>query len=103
MSNYYTPVSQRTFEEIKQAALLIWSNPNYDYHESYIAEKLLSIQIENIKDNYAHIIGQFDHGKQAALAGLLSDDAKLELYDRLQNATWGGRGICSEAYLRSPS
>lgn len=91
MSNYYTPPSQKTFDEIKQAALLIWSNPNYGFHESYIAEKLLSIQIENIKDNYAHIIGQFDADKQRALIALLSEDARRELLeDERLEPSFGG-------------
>lgn len=92
MSNYYNPPSQKTFDEIKQAALLIWSNPNYGFVESYIAEKLLSIQIENIKDNYASIIAQFDDEKQHALITLLSEDARHELFEeeRLERRAYGG-------------
>ena len=93
MSNYYIAPSDETFEEIKRTAISIWSNPNYGYHQMYIDEKVGMIKdIGNIKDNYAHIIGQFDVDKQIALITLLSDKAKSELFDedRLEGRLSGG-------------
>lgn len=82
MSRYYEAPSDETFEEIKRTAISIWSNPNYGYHQMYIDEKIGLIKdIGNIKDNYAHIIAQFDETKQHVLIGLLSDKAFSELFD----------------------
>jgi hypothetical protein len=83
MSNYYIAPSDETFEEIKRTAISIWSNPNYGYHQRYISEKVNSINgIKNIRDNYAYIIAKFDDEKQVTLIGLLSDEARNELFPR---------------------
>ena len=81
MSKYYEAPSQKAFDEIRATAIRIWENPNYGYHESYVSEKVGHIKpLDNIKDNYAHIIAMFDDEKQMALINLLSNETKAELF-----------------------
>ena len=81
MSAYYEAPSDEAFKEIQDVAARIWQNPQYDYHPSYVSEKVDHIQgLANIKDNYAHIIGMFDDEKQVVLIGLLSDRTRRELF-----------------------
>lgn len=81
MSKYYEPPSDRAFNEIKDKAIELWSNPNYNYHWMYVSEKVDHIKpLENIKDNYAHIIAMFDNEKQVVLIGLLSNETRQELF-----------------------
>lgn len=81
MSRYYEPPSEKAFNEIKETAVKIWENPNYSYHPTYVSEKVDHIKpLQNIKDNYAHIIAMFDDEKQMVLINLLSNETKQELF-----------------------
>lgn len=71
-------VSDKTFEEIKQKAIKIWSE--YDDEYGYATEKIKRVkEIKNIKDNYQYIINMFDYKNQEYLFSILSDEALREL------------------------
>ena len=71
-------VSDKTFEEIKQKAIGIWSE--YDDKYGYATEKIERVkEIKNIKDNYQYIINMFDYKNQEYLFSTLSDEALREI------------------------
>lgn len=79
---YYTPPSQNTFEEIKNAAIGIWDG--YDDTHGYATEKKNRIKdLENVGDNYAYMVAMFDHVNSAELYAKLSDEAREELNKHL--------------------
>lgn len=73
----YTP-SDKTFEEIKTNAIIIWQT--YDDRHGYASEKVSRIKnVQNLRDNYAFILGMFDDDNQEKLVSLLSREARKEL------------------------
>jgi hypothetical protein len=79
---YYKTPSQDVFNDVKQAAMQIWSK--YDDTYGYRTEKINRIKdIKNIKDNYAYIIAMFDHYNQLDLLNCLKTDEAKELVEAL--------------------
>lgn len=77
---YYKPVTDDTFQEIKDAATAIWNT----YEDPYRTEKIERIKdINNIKDNGMYMVAMFDMDNQRKLASLLSKEAKQEIRERL--------------------
>lgn len=78
--NYYIPVSDNTFAEIKVNAIEIWKE--YDDTYGYATEKIQKVNsLGNIGDNALTIIAMFDHFNIIKLLSRLSDRAKKELSD----------------------
>lgn len=79
---YYTPPSDEIFEEIKKAAMAIWST--YDDQFGYATGKLDRIMtLENVSDNAVYMIAMFDHSNQAKLAKSLSVGARYAVRERM--------------------
>lgn len=79
---YYTAPSDEIFEEVKEKAIKIWTM--IGDHPNYIEEKVERIKsLENIRDNFMTIFAMFDEGNQKLLSGLLSEEARIEIKDRL--------------------
>lgn len=77
---YYTPPSNELFDELKNAAIDVWSS----YGEPYRSEKIASIKdIENVSDNFMYMVAMFDTSNQIKLKKLLSDDCKKAVSERL--------------------
>jgi len=78
---YYTPPSIEQFNEVRDAAIILWSSIG-DYN--YKKEKIGSIkELENIEDNFMFIVAMFDQSNQVLLADLLSEDTKKSIRERL--------------------
>lgn len=76
---YYTAPSDEIFNEIKEAAIKIWSG----YEDPYKTEKINRIQdIGNVSDNAMYMVAMFDRTNQGKLADLLSMDACEAIRDR---------------------
>lgn len=76
--------SDKTFEEIKTNAIIIWQT--YDDTHGYASEKVSRIKdIQNLRDNYAFILGMFDDDNQEKLVSLLSREAREELKSLKRN------------------
>lgn len=70
IDEYYTPPSDAIFEDIKQAAIALWST--YDDSYGYATGKINRIKdIENVQDNHAYMVAMFDHVNQDKLLLLL--------------------------------
>ena len=69
-------VSDKTFKELKDAAIKIWKT--YDNTYGYVDEKVGYLNsFGNVKDNYGTIIGMFDSTNQRKLfEAVKSDEAK---------------------------
>lgn len=63
---YYTPPSDRMFQEIKREAIKIWET--YDNTYGYVDEKVGRIKnLKNVEDNYMYMVSMFDPMNQARL------------------------------------
>lgn len=83
MKNYYVPPSDEIFNEIKEAAIKIWSS--YDDTYGYATEKINRIKdITNIKDNALHIYSMFDWENQNKLIEILSAEAKAFISEKTE-------------------
>ena len=70
----------KTFEELRAAAIKIWQT--YDDTYGYASEKIDYINsFGNVKDNYGTIIGMFDSNNQAKLFNAVGDEAKRLISD----------------------
>ena len=79
---YYTPPSDLQFNELKQAAIEIWSGMGSE--PSYSDEKIGCIKdIENVGDNFMYMVAMFDIHNQRKLAGKLSDETRKAVRDRM--------------------
>ena len=79
---YYTPPSDKQFNELKEKAIEIWNT--YDDEFGYATEKINRIKdIKNISDNFMYIVAMYDIDNQKKLANLLSDDTKKAVRDRM--------------------
>lgn len=79
---YYKPVTDDTFQEIKDAVTAIWQT--YDDTYGYATSKIERIKDKNnIQDNGMYMVAMFDMNNQRKLASLLSEEAKQEIRERL--------------------
>ena len=78
MKLYYTPPSDKCFDELKKAAIYIWSD--YDNTNGYVDEKVNRIKhIENIRDNFMYIVAMFDMNNREKLYNVLSEETLSEV------------------------
>lgn len=81
---YYTPPSEKVFENIKVASLVLWSSYFRVEEPSYATEKMLKIAgLANVGDNYMYMVAMFDTSNQMKLFELLSNDALEVVYRAL--------------------
>ena len=79
--NYYTPPTDKVFNEIKEASIAIWKT--YDDQFGYATEKINNIKdLKNIQDNAMYMVAMFDIQNQRRLFDLISDDAVAFILDR---------------------
>lgn len=79
---YYTPPTDKEFEEIKARSIEIWDT--YDNTHGYRDEKVKLIEgLQNAGDNVMYIIGMFDNHNQAKLSRMLSKQTKQAISRRL--------------------
>lgn len=79
---YYTPPSDEIFEEVKQAAIDLWSTLGQT--DDYREEKIGRIKnLCNIQDNLMYIVAMFDYHNQKKLAVTISAEASLEVRIRM--------------------
>lgn len=85
--NYYEAPAQHVFEDIKQAALSIWSS--YDDTYGYASEKMNRIKdLENISDNAWYMVAMFDMPNQRKLLDLVQPET-ADLIVKATNASSG--------------
>lgn len=84
-SLYYTPPSDKTFEEVKKIAMDLWVEIDSDKNKfGYTTEKQGRIKdLKNVEDNVMTIIAMFDTSNQNLMLEKLSDDARSEVVARL--------------------
>ena len=79
--NYYTPPTDKVFNEIKEASTAIWKT--YDDQFGYATGKINNIKdLKNIQDNAMYMVAMFDIQNQRRLFDLISDDAVAFILDR---------------------
>lgn len=79
---YYTPPTDKQFDELKKGAMEIWLT--YDNTYGYVDEKVQRIlDIKNIKDNFMYMVAMFDAPNQRKLAEKLSKDTRLSVRERM--------------------
>mgnify|MGYP001578390651 CR=1 FL=1 len=81
---YYTAPSDEIFDEVKQAAIQLWSTigdePNYS------KEKIDRIKdIKNVQDNLMYMVAMFDIYNQRKLAGAISSEARSAISERMKD------------------
>lgn len=77
---YYTPPSDKMFNEIKREAIKIWQT--YDDTYGYATKKIDSIKdIKNVKDNYMYMVAMFDECNQAKLLTALSAETSRRVLE----------------------
>lgn len=80
---YYTAPPDDVFNEIKEAAIKIWSS--YDDTYGYATEKIGRIKdIENVKDNAWYMVAMFDQPNQCKLVSLVSDKTKVYVLNAME-------------------
>lgn len=78
---YYIAPPQKVFDEIKNAAMQIWSM-NYD--GDYRKEKLQRIlHITNCQDNAWYMVAMFDRDNQMKLLDMVSDETHDMIIDAM--------------------
>lgn len=78
--NYYNPVSDRAFADIKVGAIEIWNE--YENEYGYRDEKLAKVNsLGNVGDNAMFIIAMFDDVNIHRLLARLQDSTLKELLD----------------------
>lgn len=83
MDNYYTPLSDDVFDEVKRGCIAVWNK--YDDTYGYATGKIDRIKdLENIQDNGMSMVAMFDRDNRAKLGHKLSVKAKQELNARFQ-------------------
>lgn len=81
---YYTAPSDDIFNDIKQAAIQLWST--YDDSYGYATGKIQKIKdLENYKDNYAVMVAMFDTPNQFKLMSYVKLYESVELISKLIN------------------
>lgn len=77
---YYTAPSQECFDDMKSAAIRVWSR----YDDPYRSEKLSRIEhIENHSDNFMYILAMFDHNNQQEVGLLISEETREAARERM--------------------
>ena len=80
---YYTPPTDKIFNEVKQKAIEVWQE-NYSDEHGYVSEKTEKIKsLENVSDNVIFIVAMFDTNNQVKLADKLNEEAKKTISDRM--------------------
>lgn len=68
---YYTPPPEAAFEDLKKAAIKLWSG--YDDTYKYATSKIDIIKdIKNVKDNFMYMFAMFDRLNQRKLSADLT-------------------------------
>jgi len=81
---YYIPPSNDVFNEVKEACISIWRQ--YDNTYGYVDEKINRIKsIQNVEDNIMCMIAMFDNINITKLSKLLSKEAAIVVYERLES------------------
>ena len=80
---YYTAPPQEVFDEIKAAAIEIWSE--YDDQYGYASDKISCIQnIINVQDNAWYMVAMFDPMNQIKLIQRVSESTAKMILDALK-------------------
>lgn len=82
---YYTPPSDEQFNELKKAAIELWTT-RYPEETSpfYAKEKVDRIKdIQNVSDNFMYMVAMFDSENQRILAANLSEPTRKAVRDRM--------------------
>lgn len=79
---YYTPPPDAVFDEVKEAAIELWST--YDDTHGYATSKIDRIKdIENVSDNFMYIVAMFDVPNQIKLGSLITPASQRCIYERM--------------------
>lgn len=79
---YYTAPPQKVFDEIKTAAIEIWSG--YDDTYKYATGKIDRIKdIKNVKDNAWYMVAMFDYDNQRKLLNMVSPETAAMILDAM--------------------
>ena len=79
---YYTPPTDEQFEELKKAAIQLWSTMGSE--PSYSKEKIDRIRdIANVGDNFMYMVAMFDIYNQRTLAYAISPETRKAVSDRM--------------------
>lgn len=79
---YYTPPPDDQFDELKAAAIGLWSTMGSE--PSYPKEKIGRIKdLANVSDNFMYMVAMFDVFNQAKLAERLSKETREAVRERL--------------------
>lgn len=82
ISLYYLAPPNEQFQELKEKAIELWRELDYG---NYANEKIEAIKgLENIRDNFLHIVAMFDYFNQIALASKLSEGTRKAIRDRMK-------------------
>lgn len=77
---YYTAPSQECFDDMKSAALRVWSR----YNDPYRSEKLSQIEhVENIGDNFMYLLAMFDNLNQRHVGEIISKATRETARERM--------------------
>ena len=80
--NYYEPLSQDVFKELKEACIKEWKKHDNTY--GYVDEKVDRIKnLENISDNGLYMLAMFDSSGQASIKNTLGQKALEEINERI--------------------
>lgn len=73
VEEYYSAPPDNVFQEIKEAALAIWST--YDDTHGYASNKIKLVEpVQNVADNAWYLVAMFDQDNQAALLSMVGDE-----------------------------
>lgn len=79
---YYTPPTDKQFDELKKEAIVLWIDIADDL--DYAASKISRIKdLENIDDNFMYMVAMFDINNQKLLADVLSNETRLAVRERM--------------------
>ena len=79
---YYTPPTDKQFNELKEKAIEVWKE--YDNQYGYVDEKVNAIKdIGNIQDNFMYMVAMFDSDNQRKLAEKLSQETRKSVRERM--------------------
>ncbi len=79
---YYTAPSDECFDDMKKACTEVWNTMGND--GGYRDEKIGRIKdIGNIQDSFMYMLAMFDINNQRRVAGLLSEETKSAVRERM--------------------
>ena len=79
---YYTPPPDEQFEELRKAAIQLWSTMGDE--PSYSEKKIGRIRdIQNVGDNFMYMVAMFDMYNQKTLAFAVSPETRKAVSDRM--------------------